>query len=86
MDQMELQTSKTAPTSTPILPFTDPSKDANPFILDTDASGHAIGAALAQAGRAGREHVIQTAAPQDIPRSGKGTRSIEAWGGTLPSR
>ncbi len=34
------------------------SPDACPFILDTDASNHAIGAVLSQKGAAGKEHVI----------------------------
>ncbi len=53
------QTLKRALTSTPILAFPDLSKDANPFILNTDAIGHAIGAVLAQADQDGRERVIQ---------------------------
>ncbi len=53
------QTLKTALTSAPILAFPDLFKDANPFILDTDASGHGIGAGFAQADRDGRERVIQ---------------------------
>ncbi len=39
--------------------LSDLSKDANPFILDTDVSGHAIGTVSAQADRDGRERVIQ---------------------------
>ncbi len=42
----------------PILAFPDLSPDACPFILDTDASNHAIGAVLSQKGADGREHVI----------------------------
>ncbi len=53
------QTLKTALTSAPILALPDISKDANPFTLETDARGHAIGAVLAQADQDGRERVIK---------------------------
>ncbi len=41
-----------------ILAFPDLSPDACPFILDTDAGNHAIGAVLSQTGVDGKEHVI----------------------------
>ncbi len=42
----------------PILAFPDLSPDACPFILDTDASNHAIGAVVSQKGADRKEHVI----------------------------
>ncbi len=46
------------PISTPILAFPDLSKDATPFILDTEANIHAIGAVLALADQDGRGRVV----------------------------
>ncbi len=53
------QSLKTALTSAPILVFPDLSKNANPFILYTNASGHTIGVFLAQADQDGRERILQ---------------------------
>ncbi|BHF73911.1 hypothetical protein SprV_0401699500 [Sparganum proliferum] len=50
---------KEALTAAPVLSFPDLSRDAPPFILDTDASSHAIGGVLSQTDSNGREHVIQ---------------------------
>ncbi len=49
---------KTALTSAPILAYPDLSPNALPFILDTDASSHAIGGVLSQVLPDGKEHVI----------------------------
>nr|VZI49393.1 unnamed protein product [Spirometra erinaceieuropaei] len=50
---------KEALTAAPVLSFPDLSRDGPPFILDTDASSHAIGGVLSQTDTDGREHVIQ---------------------------
>lgn len=49
---------KEALTAAPILAFPILTSDAPPFVLDTDASSHAIGAVLSQRGEDGRERVI----------------------------
>nr|VZI14049.1 unnamed protein product [Spirometra erinaceieuropaei] len=50
---------KEALTAAPVLSFPDLSRDGPQFILDTDASSHAIGGVLSQTDTDGREHVIQ---------------------------
>ncbi len=50
--------SKTALISAPILTYYDLSPNAAPFILDTDASSHAIGGAPSQVLSDGKDHVI----------------------------
>ncbi|BHF69809.1 hypothetical protein SprV_0301285600 [Sparganum proliferum] len=51
-------TLKNALTSAPILALPDGDVQSPPFILDTDASGFAIGAVLSQIGTDGHEHII----------------------------
>nr|VZI45745.1 unnamed protein product [Spirometra erinaceieuropaei] len=51
-------TLKNALTSAPILALPDGDVQSPPFILDTDASGFAIGAVLSQIAEDGHEHVI----------------------------
>ncbi|CAH8866152.1 unnamed protein product [Trichobilharzia szidati] len=56
--QIAFDTLKKCLTSPPVLSFPDTSADSGPFILDTDASAHAIGAVLSQATPDGQIRVI----------------------------